>query len=135
LSFPGGIVKIEYIGKGEGTVFFIFGIGDGEKELRVFPNAICPNCGRYTQARLIMVYRYFHIFFIPVFKFRKRRMVLPGCGCSVYEADAAYAEELKTSERIDFGRLKQTGKKRICRKCLRELAEGFEYCPFCGERQ
>ena len=74
-------------------MFFIgiFGIGKDKKELRNFPNIICPCCGRYAQASLVMEYSYFHLFFLPLFKFGKKYYVLPSCGCSVYEADAVYA--------------------------------------------
>lgn len=118
-------------------MFFIgiFGTGEDAKELRIFHNIICPCCGRYTQAKLIMRYRYFHIFFIPLIKYRKEYLVLPACGCSEYEADEAYAEELKTAESIDMNRLKLRHRRNLCKKCLRELGYGFEFCPYCGEKQ
>jgi len=88
-------------------MFFIgvFGTGEDQKELRTFTNVICPCCGRYAQAKLVFRYSYCHFFFLPLFKFRKKYLVLPSCGCSVYEADAEYAEELRTADHIDMSRL------------------------------
>ena len=118
-------------------MFFIgvFGTGEDRKELRTFPNIICPCCGRYAQAKLVFQYSYFHFFFLPLFKFHKKYLVLPSCGCSVYEADAAYAEELRTADRIDMTRLNLVNRRRICRRCMRELSGGFDFCPYCGEKQ
>ena len=117
-------------------MFFIgiFGIGKDKKELRTFPNIICPCCGRYTQAKLVMEYSYFHLFFLPLFKFSKKFFVLPSCGCSVYEADAEYANELQTAAYIDMNRLTLISRRNICRSCMREVGNEFSFCPYCGSR-
>jgi len=117
-------------------MFFIgiFGTGEDEKEIMTFHNVICPCCGRYTSAKMSLSYRYFHIFFIPLIKYHKKYLVRPACSCSVYEAEEAYAEELKNGAPMDMNRLILLQRRSICPRCRRELGRGFDFCPYCGEK-
>ncbi|MBQ4062550.1 MAG: zinc ribbon domain-containing protein [Christensenellaceae bacterium] len=117
--------------------FGIFGTGEDKKEIKVFTNVICPKCGVYTRARLVMYYRYFHFFFIPLFKFGKEYVLLLDCRCPHYDVDPQYFEELKNSDRIDFSRVTASGAYRradICPNCGGDLNGGFSYCPYCGKK-
>jgi RNA polymerase subunit RPABC4/transcription elongation factor Spt4 len=128
-------------------MFFIgiFGIEGKEKELKTFAQAVCPLCGRFTQAVLRLHYTCFHIFFIPTFRWNKHYYVKLRCCGAVYEADAAYADELKTASDIDFSRLilVSSGFGRFsdfetrdtaCTNCGRSYDASFAYCPHCGAR-
>ena len=128
-------------------MFFIgiFGIEEKENELKTFPQVVCPLCGRFTQAVLLVHYTYFHIFFIPTFRWNKRYYVKLRCCGAIYEADAAYAEQLKTASDIDFTRLKRisSGFSRfadfespdtVCPNCGRSYDPSFAFCPHCGTK-
>ncbi len=121
-------------------MFFIgiFGTGQDKKEIKVFNNIVCPLCGRWTRFRLVFFYSYFHFFFIPLFKFRKRYVLLPDCGCPHFEADKEYFEELKSPDvmNLDFSRLTRTDTRSLCRcpACGRNVEAGFSFCPYCGAR-
>ena len=51
-------------------MFFIgiFGVNQTEKPIGTYNNTICPNCGALTRLELYKRYTYFHLFFIPTFK-------------------------------------------------------------------
>lgn len=126
-------------------MFFIgiFGVEDNEKELREFPNIVCPDCGRYSRAVLITSYTYFHIFFIPTFRWNRHYYVrVRGCG-AVYEADAAYGKQLENGGDIDFSRLRKVSGGfggfeafyATCGRCGRAFDPSFAYCPHCGAKK
>jgi DNA-directed RNA polymerase subunit RPC12/RpoP len=124
-------------------MFFIgiFGIEDKEKELREFANIVCPDCGGYSRAVLILRYTYFHIFFIPTFRWNKRWTVrVRGCG-AVYEADAGYGRQMEAGADLDFSRLRKVSGGfggefyATCAHCGRAFDPGFAYCPHCGTKK
>lgn len=129
-------------------MFFIgiFGIEEKEKTLKTFTQTVCPVCGQYTQAILFERYTYFHIFFIPTFRWNKHFFIKLRCCGAVYEADAETAQQLKTSDDIDFTRLKLvssgfggfTGfesRDIICQNCSRSYDGSFAFCPHCGTKR
>jgi hypothetical protein len=126
-------------------MFFIgiFGIESKEKEIKTFSVAVCPDCGKYSQAVLTESFTYFHIFFIPTFRWnRKYFLRMRYCG-SVYEVSAEYANQLKDADTIDFSRLKKvrTGFAgyedtwAACPNCGKRFDRSFAYCPYCGSKR
>jgi DNA-directed RNA polymerase subunit RPC12/RpoP len=127
-------------------MFFIgiFGIEDNEKELREFPNIVCPDCGGYSRAVLILHYTCLQFFFIPTFRWNKRWTVrVRGCGV-VYEADAEYGKQLEAGAELDFSRLKKVSSGfggfggefyATCANCGRAFDPSFAYCPHCGAKK
>ncbi len=124
-------------------MFFILGIEEKEKELREFANVVCADCGRYSRAVLIVHFTYFHIFFIPTFRWNKRYYVrVRGCG-AVYEADSEYGKQLERGAELDFSRLKKvsggfgtTGEfYATCAGCGAAYDPSFAYCPHCGTKK
>jgi predicted amidophosphoribosyltransferase len=129
-------------------MFFIgiFGIEEKEKEIKTFSQIVCPLCGRLTQASLTMHFTYFHIFFIPTFRWNRHYFVKLRCCGAVYEADAEYASVLKETETIDFTRLKRIRSSfsqfsgfdstdTVCPNCHRSYDAGFAFCPHCGTKR
>ncbi len=126
-------------------MFFIgiFGIEDKEKLIREFNNVVCPVCGRLSPASFFERFSFFHVFFIPTFRWNKHYFVKLRCCGAVYEADAAYAEQLKADGEIDFGRMKliTSGfggfEDRFvrCSRCGAEYDTSFAYCPHCGAKK
>lgn len=124
-------------------MFFIgiFGVEQKEKELRTW-NVVCPDCGKMAKAALYMGYTYFHIFFIPTFRWNKRYFVKLRCCGSVYEVPEDYARSLVESDIIDFSKLKKVasggGWSQVyttCAHCGKSFERDFPYCPYCGTRQ
>ena len=124
-------------------MFFIFGIEEKEKELRDFANIVCADCGGYSRAVLILHYTYFHIFFIPTFRWNKRYYIrVRDCG-AVYEADAEYGRQLEQGAVLDFSRLKKVssgfgnagGFYVTCKNCGEVFDPSFAYCPHCGSKK
>jgi len=125
-------------------MFFIgiFGIGDKEKELRGFENIVCPDCGGYSRAVLVLRYTYFHFFFIPTFRWNKRWTVRVRCCGAVYEADVEYGKQLEAGAELDFSRLKKVSSGfgggefyATCAHCGRAFDPSFAYCPHCGTKR
>ena len=124
-------------------MFFILGIEEKEKELREFANIVCADCGGYSRAVLIMHFTYFHIFFIPIFRWDKRYYIrVRGCG-AVYEADAEYGRQLELVTELDFSRLKKASSGfggsgelySTCQSCGSAFDPSFAYCPHCGAKR
>lgn len=126
-------------------MFFIgiFGIDSREKEIKVFSGAVCPGCGKYTQAVFFESYTYFHIFFIPTFRWNRKYFIKLRCCGSLYEVPEDYAKQLKDADTIDFSRLKkvQTGFggyqdfRAACPNCGKSYDKSFAYCPYCGTKK
>ncbi len=126
-------------------MFFIgiFGVEDREKPIKDFANVVCPVCGRLTSPHFFERYTYFHVFFVPTFRWNKHFFVKLRCCGAIYEADAAYAQELKTAAGIDFSRLKKIsggfgGFEDMfahCSRCGAEFDASFAYCPHCGAKK
>lgn len=125
-------------------MFFIgiFGIESKEKEIKSFSVTVCPDCGKYTQAVLFESYTYFHIFFIPTFRWNRKYFIRLRCCGSVYEAAEDYVRQLKSAESIDFSRLEKVRAglvyediRAICPNCKKCFDKGFAYCPYCGTKR
>lgn len=129
-------------------MFFIgiFGIEEKERELKTFAQVVCPVCGRFSHAVLTEHYTYFHIFFIPTFRWNRRYDLKLRCCNAVYEADAEYARELQTTDAIDFSRIKlvSSGFGRfsdfesssvVCPYCGRSYDSSYAFCPHCGTKK
>ncbi len=126
-------------------MFFIgiFGIESKEKEIKTFGGTVCPDCGKYTQAALTESYTYFHIFFIPAFRWNRRFFIKLRCCGSVYEAPENYVKQLKNAYTIDFSLLKKArtgfgGYEEFwaeCHSCGKSFDNSFAYCPYCGTKK
>lgn len=119
-------------------MFFIgiFGVQNKERSIREYDNIICPECSRLSRAELFETYTYFHLFFIPLFKWNKKYYVKLRCCNIVYIVDDDYISELKKSHDIDFRRLKkiQESEHNYCNNCGNIVDPRFSYCPFCGQK-
>ncbi len=124
----------------------IFGIDSKQKQIREFGSITCGCCGRLSRAELVLNYTYFHIFFIPTFRWNKRYYVKLRCCGAVYEADADYAQILISAADIDFSRLKKVsggfgGMGEFssfydkCQNCGARIDASFSWCPHCGAKR
>jgi hypothetical protein len=122
-------------------MFFIalFGIQDKEQYIGANNNIVCCSCGRLAKYEIHKSYRYFHIFFIPVFRWNTRYIVKASCCGCLYELDPLVGKE--------FGKNPDTGIKKenlrhidnylpckYCPNCKTDVLAEFNYCPYCGGR-
>lgn len=119
----------------------ILGIESKEKELRTFPNLICKACGRVTAYRLVKAYKYFHIFFIPIYRWDFRYYLISKCCGSVFEISNEQGKDLEEGKDYMLDRLKLTilednscSGNIVCFNCGKEVSSEFEFCPHCGAR-
>ena len=122
------------------SMFFIgvFGIEEDVKELGAIRNIVCPACGRYASARLVLQYTFFHFFFIPLFKWNKIYLIRLDCCRALYACDKDTADEVLRTGTVDFDQCKrqtqEPGGERHCPYCGGRLDGSFVYCPYCGKR-
>jgi RNA polymerase subunit RPABC4/transcription elongation factor Spt4 len=125
-------------------VFFIgiFGAGKRHEEIRIINNMVCKSCERMTAYKLIKMYNYFQIFFIPIFKWREEYYLISKCCGSIFGLSKEQGEDLEKGEDSVLSNLNitilednrsQCGKL-ICDNCGKEVDENFDFCPYCGTK-
>ena len=122
-------------------MFFIMGISQGNKEL--IRNAgrmnICKNCGSYTTYNVFMTYMYLSIFFIPIFKWNIKYYTQSSCCKSIFILDKEKGKMIKNGEDViindaDLRIVNEYETVKICKNCGYQTAQGFDYCPKCGNK-
>jgi RNA polymerase subunit RPABC4/transcription elongation factor Spt4 len=120
-------------------MFFIafFGIQDKDKHIGTQNNIICPSCGRLSRYEIHKLYRYFHIFLIPTFRWNFRYLIKTSCCDGFYELDPLVGEayEKNPDTEIRKGNLRRLNNFLPCRHCANcksEVPAEFSYCPYCG---
>lgn len=122
-------------------MFFVafFGIQDKEKYLGTNNNIICPSCGRLARYDIYKSYRYFHIFFIPTFRWNTRYIVKSACCGCLYELDPVIGREFEKNPGIEIRmenlrRISNYSPFKYCPNCKTDVPAEFNYCPYCGEK-
>ncbi len=123
------------------AVFFIgvFGIDRARKQIGTHNNAICPTCGAMTRFDILKTCSYFHVFFIPVFRWDVKYYVKPACCESLCELDPDIGREYEKGRNPEIRdeHLQPINVRpglKICSNCKARLEPGFSYCPCCGSR-
>jgi len=115
----------------------IFGIQDKQRVVREYPNIVCK-CGRLSRGELIEHFTYFHLFFIPIFKWNRRYYMRYRCCNRIFRVPNDYAKEIKDSSDVDIDRLEEIPRYEYvsnrCSNCGAELHHSFAYCPYCGHK-
>lgn len=127
-------------------MFFIgiFGVDDKQKEVRTIKNLSCKNCDGFSGLTLFKQYTFFHLFFIPLFKWNIRYYLLCNTCNILYQLpiekgiraeqgdDTAITYwDLKSEETLysaDYNYNK-------CKNCGRVIDVSFDYCPYCGKKK
>lgn len=122
-------------------MFFIgiFGVKQGQKELGTENNVICPECGRLTRLSVVKRSTYFHIFFIPVFRWNVSYFAKSLCCGQVFELNAEAGKEFEEGKpgaisQGDLRSLGQNGKSPLvtCASCGARVENSYRFCPHCG---
>jgi RNA polymerase subunit RPABC4/transcription elongation factor Spt4 len=122
-------------------LFFIgiFGIDRKQKPLGTYNNAICPACGALTRLEIFKTYSYFHIFFIPIFRWNVKYFVKSVCCSSIYELDPVIGKqyEKEGSVEIRSEHLRPVSEYlpyKVCSNCGARFESGYGFCPYCGNK-
>jgi hypothetical protein len=122
-------------------MFFVafFGIQDKEKHLGPYNNIICPSCERLASYEIYKSYRYFHMFFIPIFRWNVKYLVKTSCCGRIYELDPAVGKEFEKNPNTEIKKenLRQVNNYlplKYCSNCRTDVPSDFKYCPYCGGR-
>ncbi len=118
-------------------MFLIFGITNGTNDLGVRKCRFFSCCSSSeVMAAVTCTFEQFTLFFIPLFRFRKRYFVsCPNCG-TVYEMrsdegkriERDYAAEINP----DMLFIVQGANKKTCPSCKCSVDPYCRYCPNCG---
>ena len=124
------------------AMFFIgiFGVDQAKKEMAVQNNTTCVSCGRLTRYHIFKTYSYFHIFFIPTFRWNVKYFVQADCCGMISELDpeigrrfaAGESHSIQPEHLFSFGG-QQRSQSRTCHQCGRSFDPDFQYCPYCGK--
>lgn len=120
-------------------MFFIMGISQGQKKLNFDQTVVCGNCGRYGHLSVYVVYSYFSLFFIPLFKWGRQYYVRTSCCDTTAAIDAGLGRKIERGEVASLpediipDNDRYRSRKR-CGTCGFETEEEFDFCPKCGER-
>lgn len=122
----------------------IFGIEDKKKEIKTIRNLSCKNCDRVSGLTLFKVYSYFHIFFLPLFRWNERYYLVCNSCNSIYEISKEKGARAEGGEDeaitywdlkpIDYGYYSNQISYK-CKSCGKEIDAHFEYCPYCGKKR
>jgi len=120
-------------------MFFIgiMGVDGKEKDVKIINSLPCKNCEEEPSGKLIKTFNYFHIFFIPIFRWNEKYYIIcNGCN-SIYEISKEKGKRLESGEdnTVTYWDLKVVKNSiRKCNKCGTMVEPEFTYCPHCGEK-
>lgn len=122
-------------------MFFIgiFGINQSEKLMDTYNNAICPSCGGFSRFEIFKTYSYFHIFFMPVFKWNTRYFVKTACCNSIYELDPYIGKQYDKGHNPEITNehlkpLNTYSPYKTCPNCRANIESNYSFCPYCGTK-
>ncbi len=123
-------------------MFFIgvFGTSFKEKEVADVTLDQCPNCTGTPVGHVVTRYSYFHIFFLPIYKWNQEFAVYCSSCRSWFhlEAEVGHQVEDGTLKSLNYWQLKNgtaVHPSSRCGNCGCEMNETFIYCPRCGEKR
>lgn len=123
-------------------MFFIgvFGTSDKEKVIGEVTLDQCPNCEGTPQGEVVTRYSYFHLFFLPVYKWNQEFAVYcRGCRTWFYlDAEVGHQIEKGFLKTLNYWQLKKADMSRTSHFCLRcggEMSPEYLYCPHCGAKR
>lgn len=124
-------------------MFFIgiFGVEDKQKQIKDINTIGCKNCNN-SRHTLVKQYSFFHIFFIPIFKWNIRYFLICNNCNTIYEIPKEKGIRVENGEdsSITYWDLKVIENyngaqaQLRCSNCGRAVDSNFEFCPYCGER-
>jgi len=126
---------------GGSCMFFIgiFGVEQKSKLISTNQNIVCPACGAYGRYDIIKTYNYFHVFFLPLFKWNNRYFIHTYCCNKICHLDYEIGSKIENGEQIDIKAEHVHcnsfyNNYKFCPHCSVQVDPTFQYCPYCGSR-
>jgi RNA polymerase subunit RPABC4/transcription elongation factor Spt4 len=120
-------------------MFFIgiFGIQAKQEVVESRQGEICPVCGSLDRYEILKEYQYFHIFFLPVWRWGERYLVRTRCCQQVRILPHEFGKALVRGEAADWSQLSQGVLDPLvrCAHCSTLLEPEYRYCPRCGSER
>lgn len=120
-------------------MFFIafFGIQDKDKYIGTCNNIACPSCGSFARYEIYKTFRYFHLFFIPIFRWNVRYIAKTSCCNSLYELDPVVGKQFEKNPDTEIKEenlrcVNNYSPYKYCPNCKTNVASEYNYCPYCG---
>ncbi len=126
-------------------MFFIgiFGVEDKQKEIKKVRSVCCKGCNENILT-LVKEFSFFHIFFIPLFKWNEKYFLICNNCNAIYEISKEKGMGMEHGEDIeitywDLKYMEQVyheGYAQLkCKNCGKAIESNFEFCPYCGEKR
>lgn len=122
-------------------MFFIgvFGIDQKQKQIGTYNNTICLSCGAYSRFDIIKSYSYFHIFFIPTFRWNIKYYIKTACCNEIFELDKEIGQQYEKGENPvikpeHIKAFKHFSYYKNCPNCDNEIESQYLFCPYCGKK-
>lgn len=128
-------------------MFFIgvFGIENKNKDIKILDNICCKKCNTTVTGKLIKNFDFFHIFFIPVFKWNEKYYIICDTCNTLYSIDKEKGKAIERGENINitYWDLQEVYQEFnddknynqiICKNCGGKVDSGYKYCPYCGNK-
>lgn len=123
-------------------MFFIGVFGTGFKEKVVGEVVLdqCPHCEGLPQGEVVTRYSYFHLFFLPIYKWNQDFAVYCRQCRTWYHLEPELGHEIEkgTLKTLNFWQLKNGDMGQaphFCKGCGSETDPEYLYCPRCGMKQ
>lgn len=123
-------------------MFFIgiFGVEDKQKIIKSLGEVKCKNCN-INNIKLIKSYRFFHFFFLPLFRWNERYYAIcESCGM-IYDIPKEKGLAVEREENIDITYWDLRANEdisyevyNICESCRNKVNNSYQYCPHCGHK-
>lgn len=125
-------------------MFFIgiFGIENKDKKVKELTSLSCKKCNG-TTGELIKNYNYFHVFFIPIFKWDEKYYVTCNTCKSLFLISKEKGKSIEQGKNIEvtywdlqesYENYYQDYYYKVCGNCGNRIESKFKYCPHCGEK-
>lgn len=113
----------------------IMGMDQRQKVVKDFQAFPCLNCKDEPRGKLVKVYSTFHIFFIPIFKWNEKYILLCGKCQHGFEVSKEKGKKVETGEEtISYWDLKPLQPlQKTCVYCGHVLENNHKFCPECGK--
>lgn len=112
----------------------IMGIGNKEKTITELSDITCKSCQKYGRYTVLKRYSYFHLFFIPIWKWGFQYYVVERTCNTIFRLSEQAGREIERGAKKEIldDELVEHHYVRRCKKCGQVLDDEFIYCPYCG---
>ena len=117
-------------------MFLLIGAGPRVKEIGESQTMICPACGRFSRMTPYVERSDLRLFFIPVFKWKKRYLAVAGCCGETFLLDPEVGRAIENGEpaTINETNLEFLSEPPVlCEHCKKPVDTTHKYCPHCGK--